>query len=450
MICEKLNKIATGETKRLVILLPPRHSKSMTVTETFPSFFIGNNPHKRIIAVSYSSSLAKSFGRANKEKLWEFGEPLFGVKIPHDAASAIDWGLTGSRGGMLSTGIGGGITGRGADCLILDDPIKNRQEAESKVYRERLWHEWQNTLIPRLQPNGAVIIILTRWHEDDLVGRLLETEPENWDVLALPAEAEEKDVLGRKPGDPLWPEFGFDREWIKTRKEEVGSQAWNALYQQRPAPASGEIFQRHFWRFWCYPQQKGKLKEITFGTSKGYVSIEGEPAPDDFEQVIQSWDMSFKDGVEGSYVVGQVWGRKGANRYLLDQLRAKLTFTETLRAVEELSAKWPEAHAKLVEDRANGPAVINTLKERISGLIAVNPQGGKEVRSYAVSPQVESGNVYLPHPVNSPWVWDFIEETVTFPHGASDDQVDAMTQALNWMKAQARPTVIRARSIRRA
>jgi len=391
--------------------MPPRHSKSMTVSETFPSFFIGKNPERRVIEISYGDSLARKFGRANKQKIDEFGEELFGIKLSQDNASMTNWGIEGHRGGMISAGIGGPITGEGADLLIIDDPIKNRQEANSETYREMVWNEWQNTLLTRLHPGGAVIIILTRWHEDDLAGRLLKQEQGKWEVVSLPAKAEKNDQLGRKPGEPLWPEHGFDEAWMENTKKEVGSQVWTALYQQKPSPQEGNMLKRGWWQFY-------------------------RQAPSSFDEIIQSWDCAFKDekaakSKEPDFVVGQVWGRKGADKYLLDQVRDRMDFPATIMAIKSLTAKWPQAGAKLIEDKANGPAVIATLKRQIPGLIPVNPEGGKVARAAAVSPDIEAGNVYLPDPSIAPWVHDFIEECAAFPNGANDDQVDAMTQALN-------------------
>ena len=404
-ICEKVEKVERGIIKRLMIWLPPRHSKSLTVSETFPSYFIGKNPVRRVIETSYGDSLARKFGRANRRKIEEYGADLFEIKISSDNASMTNWGIEGHPGGMISAGIGGPITGEGADLLIIDDPIKNREEAESETYREKVWSEWQNTLLTRLHPGAAVIIILTRWHEDDLAGRLLAQEPDKWEVLSLPAEAEENDPLGREPGEPLWPEHGYDKEWMEAKKKEVGSRTWAALYQQRPSPAEGGIIRRGWWQYY-------------------------RQAPSRFEEIIQSWDCAFKDEQSSDYVVGQVWGRRGADKYLLDQVRDRMDFPSTVRAVESLSAKWPHARAKLIEDKANGPAVIATLKSKISGLIPVNPEGGKMARLQAVSPDIEAGNVYLPEPSIAPWVHDYIEEFAAFPNGLNDDQVDATSQAL--------------------
>ncbi len=422
-----------------MIFMPPRHSKSMTVTETFPSYFIGKDPERRVIVVSYSGGLARRFGRANKQKLEEFGPEIFNIRMARDQASGTDWGVTGHRGGMQSTGLGGSITGEGADLLLIDDPIKNRKEANSITYRESLWSEWQNTLLTRLQPGGVVILVITRWHEDDLAGRLLEEEGNQWEVLKLPCEAEEKDPLNREVGEPLWPEFGFDKEWMEKRKKSVGSRTWTALYQQRPSAEEGEIIKRHWWKFWCYPGQEKKLKPVTYNVGEGdVVQIYAEPLPPKFDYTAQSWDMSFKEVDSSSYVVGQVWSRHGANSYLRDQRRDRLDFPATVKAVLALTKKWPEAKAKWVEDKANGPAVISTLRKRIGGMLPIQPQGNKEERVHAVTPELESGNVYLPHPAVEPWVNDFIEECAAFPNGTSDDQVDAMSQALNKMSGKMR------------
>lgn len=402
-----LERVEKGEITRLIVNLPPRHSKSMTISETFPSWFIGRKPDRKVIVVSYGEALARRFGRSNRRKIEEFGPSVFGIQLDPDASSVTHWNIAGHGGQVLSTGIGGPISGEGADLLLIDDPIKNRQEADSPTYREMIWDEWRNTLYPRLQPNGVVIIVMTRWHEDDLVGRILREEPGKWVVLRLPALAEDADLLGRQPGEPLWPEFGFDLQWALETKCTVGTYVWEALYQQRPGPAEGGIIKRHWFKYYNRPMQ-----------------------PDEFDEIIQSWDMSFKDADDSSYVVGQVWGRKGADKFLLDQIRDRMDFVATIRAVRSLSAKWPLARAKLVEDRANGPAVISVLKREISGLIPVSPKESKESRLAAVSPQFEAGNVYFPDPSIAPWVHDLVEELVTFPNGANDDQVDATTQAL--------------------
>jgi predicted phage terminase large subunit-like protein len=230
--------------------------------------------------------------------------------------------------------------------------------------------------------------------------------------LKLPAEYEENQhvtSIGWKdprtePDELLWPER-FGREEINTLKRSLGSYAAAGQLQQRPSPAEGGILKRQWWKFF-------------------------REAPPKFSEVIQSWDCSFKDTRTSDFVVGQVWGRNGADKYLLDQVRRRMDCPATIQAVRRLSEKWPQSGEKLIEDKANGSAVVAMLKHKIPGLIAVTPEGGKDVRAQAVSPQIESGNVYLPDPAIAPWVRDFIEECAAFPNGAYDDQVDAMSQAL--------------------
>lgn len=378
----------------------------MTVSETFPSWFIGRNPNRRVIEVSYGDALAQRFGRENKKKIVEFGKDIFDIQLDRTNASNTDFGIYGYRGGMISAGYQSSITGQGADLLVVDDPIRNRNDAHSPAYKARLWHEWQNTLLTRLHPGGAIIIILTRWSEDDLVGRLLEEEGDKWDVISLPAEAEtDNDVLGRKLGEPLWPEIGYDEKWLVEKKKEVGSVVWNALYQQHPTPLEGGLIKRNWFQYY-------------------------NALPNHFDEVIQSWDCTFKDATTSDYVVGQVWGRIGADKYLIDMVRDRMGIVGTMQAIRNLSAKYPEAHTILVEDKANGTAVIEMLKREIAGIIPVQPEGGKSARLQAVSPQIEAGNVYIPAPTLHAWVHDFVEEVVNFPNFKFDDVVDSMSQAL--------------------
>ncbi|MGW7932316.1 phage terminase large subunit [Staphylococcus xylosus] len=410
LICEYLQKIADGEQLNILIEMPPRHGKSMTVTESFPSYYLGKNPGKRVIATAYSDGLAEKFGRLNRNKFEEFSKSLFDLELSSDKNAAKNWCVSNHIGGMISTGIGGSITGEGADLLIIDDPIKNNESAQSITLRNKIWDEWETTLSTRLHDGASVIAIQTRWHEDDFIGRLLNKSPRKWIRLRLPAIAEDvDDLLNRKIGEPLCPELGFHSEWAQQKKKEVGSKTWASLFQQRPAPSEGNIFNRKWWQYY---------KELPYGITGLTIS----------------WDLTFKDADSSDFVVGQVWGRKGADKYLIDQVRDKMDFPTTISAVKSLSKKYPNARTKLIEDKANGPAVIATLKREISGIIPVNPEGGKVVRAQAVTPMIESGNVYLPE--NKSFTQDLIEECASFPNGKNDDMVDAMTQALNHMESK--------------
>lgn len=402
LICRKLEQIIRGECKRLIILLPPQHGKSQTVTETFPSYYFSKFPERKIILASRDDVLSGRFGLYNRRKIEEFGQELFGVRLRRGSSSSTNWALAGHSGYMLSSPIMGGITGSGAHLLIIDDPVKNRQEADSALMREKIWQEWQNTLLTRLYADGAVIVIMTHWHEDDLAGRLIRQG--GWDVLCLPAECDsEDDPLGRAIGDPLCPDLGKGKQWIEQTKIEVGSRTWNALYQQRPTPTSGGIF---------------KCEWI-----KRYDKL-----PNHIDEWTQSWDLSFKDNTKSDFVAGGVWARRGAEHYLALPIKERLDFMGSIRKIQLITQAYPQAVAKLIEDKANGPAVISSLRQQVSGIIPVTPHDSKVGRAQAVSPLFEAGNIYVPLGAAGD---DYIEELVAFPNGANDDQVDQTTQYLS-------------------
>lgn len=423
LVCDVLQRVADGEQLSILIEMPPRHGKSMTVTETFPSFYLGKNPNKRVIAAAYSDGLATKFGRLTRNKFNEFSPGLFDLKLSESNAAMKDWGVEDHRGGMIATGIGGSITGQGADLMIIDDPIKNMQEASSQKIRDNIWDEWEATLSTRLHDGASLIVIMTRWHEDDLIGRLLKRSPRKWIRLRLPAIAEdEDDMLQREIGEALCPELGFDEKWAEQKKAEVGSRTWGALYQQRPSPAGGNIFKREWIKYYVRSEQQKR----EWGLSDDVAVL-----PVHFDKMAQSWDCTFKDSSTSDFVAGGVWGRKQAQYFLLDADHRRMGFTETIKAIRAMSDKWPQARSKYIEDKANGSAVIDMLKDEISGIIPVEPEGGKEARANAVSPLFEAGNVYLPHPNMCSWVEDLVEELVSFPNAAHDDFVDMTTQALN-------------------
>lgn len=405
-ISHYLNRIANGDQLNLIIETGPRHGKSALITETFPSYYLMKNPNKKVISTAYSDNLARKFGRLNRNKFQMLSGVLFDSELSNENSSAGDWSTT-EGGGMISTGILGSLTGQGADLMIIDDPVKNKQEAYSKTYRDRVWDEWESTLSTRLHDGASVIVVQTRWHEDDLTGRLLENKGREWIRIRIPIVAEEDDLLGREVGEALAPELGYDEEWAKNKKVEVGSMTWNALYQQRPSAEEGSVFNRKWWKYY---------KEL----------------PSRFDETVISWDLTFTDNEDSDYVVGQVWGKKQEEYYLIDQVRDKMDFPSTLRAVKALSKKYPRIRTVLIEDKANGSAVISSLKGKISGVIPVKPRESKVVRASAITPMVEAGNVYLPE--NANFTGDFVEEMSNFPSGKNDDMVDCASQALNRLR----------------
>lgn len=401
-IAEHLEAIERGDLDRLIVVMPPRHGKSTLVSEHFPPWYLGRNPDKRIIACSHTTTLSNTFSRRARNKMTDPRWPFAGVTTAGDLRNVQRWDIAGRRGGYISAGVGSAISGMGADCLVLDDPVKSAAEADSQVVRDATWEWFTADALTRIEPRGACIVVGTRWHEDDLIGRLLSgSDAARWTVLSMPA-------LSADERDALWPER-FPVSALEAIRAQIGSRHFAALYQGRPSPAEGGTFKRHWWRFY---------------------RSHDRPALEAFDKIVQSWDMTFKETRAGSFVVGQVWGKIVADCYLLGQFRERVDFPGSLAAMRAMHEAWPLTREKLVEDKANGPAVVATLKGEIPGLIEVSPQGGKEARANAVTWLVEAGNVYIPDPMEVPWVEGFVEEAAAFPFAANDDQVDAMTQAL--------------------
>ena len=396
----------------LLIETPPQHGKSLTVTESFPSWYLGKYPTHRIIEASYNDDTARKFGRKNMEKVERYGGGVFGLK-PGSIWTTTDFELSNGWGRMISRGIMSGITGNPANLLIIDDPVKNRAEADSETYRNRLWEEWQNTLKSRLAAGAKVIIIMTPWHEDDLAARILKNEP-NVTLIRLPVEAEEQDLLGRGVGDALCPELGKDNDWLAQFKASYlndpsngGMRAWQALYQCSPRIEGGNLVRREWWKWY-------DKKDITaFGTT------------------LISVDATFKDLDTNDYVAIEVWGKLGNDYYLRFGLKRHLNFPNTVQAIRLVKKLYPEARYILIEDKANGSAIIQTLRHEFVGIISITPKGGKVSRVNAVSPAIESGNVWLPK--DDLFAEEMVDEFTRFPNGEHDDTVDACSQALNYM-----------------
>lgn len=393
--------IGRGGT-RLIISMPPRHGKSWLASLFTPAWFLSLWPDRNVILSSHDANLAAAWGRGVRDFLRRHQSAL-AIRLAEGGVATSGW-RTAQGGGMFTAGIGGPVSGYGGHLLIVDDPIRNWADASSENVRQRQIDWFNSTFYTRAEPNASIIVIMTRWHERDLTGYLQTEHGDQWEVLRIPAVAEDGDALGRMEGAALCEErYGGDA--LERIRANIGARAWSALYQQRPASETGRIVRREWWRHY-------------------------RARPDRFDEVVQSWDMAFKGTETSDYVVGQVWGRIGADRFLLDQVRGKMDFSATVRAVARLSERYPLAGRKLVEAKANGCAVIAALRESVPGLVAVEASEGKAARVRAVSAEIESGNVYLPAATLAPWVEDFVGECADFPNGKHDDQVDAMTQAL--------------------
>lgn len=452
-LARAVEDVEAGITRRLVISMPPRSGKSLLTSVYLATWLLRLHSDWKIGLISHSPSLAVGWGRQVRRIVETHGSVL-GLQIASDAGAASEWQTTDNGGIVSRSAPGQSITGLGFKVMLLDDIVKDFASAHSALQREAVWDWWLANAQTRLEPPALVVVVGTRWHEDDFIGRLLspeyEGDPDEWEVISFPALAEAHDVLGREPGQPLLSPLLDETEeeavgrWEEVRRS-VGSYAWSALYQQRPAAAKGAIFDVGWWRYWTSTPEKA--------TEDGRV-VYLDPATLSGARWVDSWDMAFKAKDDSDYVVGQRWVQVGANRYLIAQSRARRTFTQTLTEMR----RWGDplligpdvppcsryVHERLVEDKANGTAILDTLKEEIPGLIPIDPTTSKQARARSITPEVEAGNVLLPLPSDpgNEWVTDLLAELRDFPTGAHDDQVDALTQALSRMRKAGTGSVV--------
>lgn len=430
LIDEALVRAATTPDSRLIICMAPQEGKSVRVAGDFPTWLLTQNPDLRIVTASYGQSLANRNGRAIRRRITDHTD--LGLHLAPDNGAVHEWSVDGHDGGVLSVGVGAGVTGRAADLLIIDDPIKDRAQADSETYRDNVWDWWTDAASARLAPGAPVVLILTRWHHDDLAGRLLERDKDaGWQLLNIPAQADhnpdkgETDPLARQPGEFMVSARGRTTAQWEQRKKTAGSRTWASLYQGRPTPDTGNLFPTDGW---------ARYTSLPWVERGDGARIVPEAGRDPNVELVQSWDFTFKDTKSADYVVGQVWLRRGNQALLLDMVRRRMGFSESCQAMLDLTARWPQAVAKLVEDKANGPAIMNALRSKVGGLIPVEPEGSKYARAAAISPFVEAHNVLLPDPTAVPgtaWVTDLTDEAREFPGSAHDDTVDALTQAVH-------------------
>jgi len=423
LIDAALLRLVAKPNGRLIVSLPPQEGKSTRVAEMFPLWALAHDMDTRVVLASYSHALARRNGRAIRNHVVTHGD-LLNMRIRDDVAAQHEWQLDGHRGGIYAVGIGGSLTGRPADLMVIDDPIKDMKEADSEVFRENVWNWWTSVGSTRLAPGAPVVLILTRWHHLDLAGKLLAADDGHlWEVLNIPAQADHRpelgqvDLLGREPDEFMVSARGRQAAEWEAIKVRSGPRVWSALYQGHPSPLQGDLFPAEWSRF-------DNAMHVDRADGTRWV-------PGNNIEMVQSWDLAFKDTKSSDYVVGQVWLRIGVDAYLLDQVRARLSFTATLAAIRAMTARWPQSSAKFVEDKANGPAVINALNKQIPGIIPIEPEGSKYARAAAVSPFVHSNNVHLPSAELLPNVEELLEEARAFPNGTHDDTIDALSQALN-------------------
>lgn len=401
----------------LVFEGPPRHGKTETHSRAVPIWFLSEHPTKNVILAGYGASLPAESGRYIRNTINENSAEL-GIQIADDSSAADRW-HTSAGGSCMTVGVGSALTGFGGHLIVVDDPIKDAEEADSEVMRNKIWEWFLAVLWTRREPGCVVVVMCTRWHEDDLIGRIL-AHPRLGKIakrITLPALAEENDPLGRDYGQALWPER-FDERALADIRDTLSVRWWNAVFQQRPTAAEGAEILRQWWRWY---------DEL--------------PVPrEQLEYVCASWDCTFKDKASSDWVVGQVWGVYGTYRYLLEQVRSRMGFVDSAAAIVAMHEKW-RPNVSLVELAANGDAIVQSLQSLVPAIVGVQVQGkgSKIARARAISPIIQAGQVLLPR--DKKFSDELIEECAGFPLGKHDDQVDALSQALKHMTAFANDPV---------
>jgi len=411
LLMDELEALSRGDTDRLMVQMPPGSAKSTYASILFPAWWFARHPRDSIIAASHTAGLATYFGRHARSVIAEEAHSLgYGI-VNRDRANS-HWS-TSSGGEYFAVGIRGAMIGRRADLAIIDDPVKSQAEADSPVHRDHVWDWYRCDMIPRLKPKARVVLIMTRWHQDDLCGRLLAQDPGGWRCLHLPALAEDGDELNRSPGEPLWPEWE-DVQALLRRRMTVGERAWLAQFQQSPRPNSGSLF---------------KIACLEY--------IDALP-PGPMGPVVRAWDLAATattGGNDPDWTVGLKLTRHGSGRYtVLDVVRLR----GSPREVEESITTAARADGRgvvvgLPEDPGQaGKSQTAYLTNRLAGyhVIRSRETGAKTTRAAPVASQIDAGNITL---FRANWNHAFIEELRDFPYGRKDDQVDALSHAFGML-----------------
>lgn len=439
-ICEHLEAVTRGDIRQLIINVPPGHSKSLCVDVFWPAWIWTTNPHWRSLFCAHSLPLATRDSKKCRDLVEsDWYQKLFRPtwKLAGDQNVKTNYETT-DRGARQCLAIGGSTGFRG-DMTVVDDPLPAEEHpSDEKLENVRSWYDFQFSSRLNDMKTGRRVVIMQRLHERDLSGHLIDKG--TYEHLMLPSEFDPSrrcvtSIGWEDPrterGELMCPEK-FPAEVIEEAKGSLGDYGYSGQHDQNPAPSGGGIFKEWWWRFW-WPQgvREPPPHKVRLPDGTWHACAQRElPSEREFTSQFQSWDMTFKDEAENDYVAGGPWAAAGADCFLLDLVYEQLEFVDTCTALQDLSARHPGTIAKYVEDKANGPAVISQLKHTVPGLIPVEPKGNKTARARAVSPIVQAGNVYLPHPALFPWVSSLLYELKTFPKSAHDDRTDMITQAL--------------------
>ena len=395
---DALMDVADGTIKRLIVTMPPRHGKSELCSKYFPAWYLGQNPECRIILSSYEAGFAAEWGHKVRELINEYGN-LMEEPIMVDPSSHAKnrWDIYNHKGGMQTAGVGGAITGKGAKILIIDDPVKKSEQAFSDTYRAKAKEWYRSTAFTRLEPDGAVIIIQTRWHEDDLSGWLLSDSNEEWTVINMPAISDE--------GKALWPDR-FNIERLQSIKAEVGEYWFSAMYQQSPQPPEGGILQRKWLKY--YDTIQGGLSNATKYTG---------------------WDLAISEKETADYTCScTVAVKPDGNIYILDWTREHLTFPEQQKLVPQIQTKYNAALIG-IEDNAYQAALPQSLRGLRLPIKTRTAVKDKVIKITSTFTLIEQGIVHLPN--NHHLLAEFENEYVMFPTAKHDDLLDATEMALS-------------------
>ncbi len=413
----KLVKVAQRKTKRLLVTMPPRHGKSSLCSQYFPAWFLGTYPDSSLLFVSYEASFAQSWGRKVRDLMMAYGPLLWGLRVSESTSAVAWWGIQGHDGQMMTAGAGGSITGKGADLLLIDDPVKSEADVRSQLSRDRMWEWYGSTVETRLNgPEAVIVLIMTRWHEDDLAGRLLKKMQEGgeqWEVVKLPALAEEGDPLGRPPGAPLWPEK-YPLEFLLDRKRTLGAYAWSALYQQSPAPAEGGLFKREKFRYF-------EVRDDLF-------VLGGKRAKASDCWRFCTVDLAASLSRKADYTVVATWAVTPAkDLLLLDLVRVHMESPDIRGLLNSVYQRWQPGYIG-IED-AFALSFIQEIRREGLPIQDLKADRDKWSRALPASARMDAGSIYFR--ANAPWLADFEEELLQFPNGAHDDQVDCLSYAVS-------------------
>ena len=411
--------VKSGKSPRLFISMPPRHSKSETMTKKYPAWVIGNNPDFELIIASYSMDLARDFGKIARDTYREHsksGTRIFNTVIDRDKSAGDNWGILEHRGAVVSTGVGGSATGKGAHIAIIDDPFKNREDANSRLQRDKVWAWYQSTIRTRLAPGGGIIIIQTRWHEDDLVGRIVK-EMENgtgetFESIVLPAIAEENDVLGRKVGEPLWQErYGISE--LENIKKAIGSREFSALYQQKPQVEDGGLFKRQYFKYF-------DVKNDFIIADNKNVNIK-----DCFYfQTIDTAMSTHKNNdftAIATFICDREW-----NLYLVDLMLERLEVPDQWNVIKQYRHKY-NLRFQAIESKSSGIGIMQQAKREGMPLKELKADTDKMTRALNISVMFENGKVFFNKKLEK--LLELEEQLLKFPNAVHDDAVDVCSYA---------------------